>query len=372
MHITKYQRDIDNCRFCWMCRHVCTVSRETNEEGMSSRARGFILSLILRGITDYSMEVAEVIYSCCLCGYCKYWCKGGFDIPAFVKAARQDLVDRGYVPEKIIELKDSLVNHDNPYGLKKNQKDSDLERLLKLQPEVGPTLLLFGSAVLYKSPTIGVSALEVLKTAGINIATLRDEITSGFELYCLGYTREARKKIELLLKQVENSHCREIITLSPEDYYCLTQQIKDLGYNLGDINIYYITEYMVKLLEQGKIKLTKSLKRRITYHDSNYLARYCHIIDSPRKLCQSLPGVEYKETLWTKEEAHSIGNAIMMYVYPDLCQKMIRTRIKDVIEADVDVLVTSSGEDKSNFLASTDKPPYLKVMDIVELINEAL
>lgn len=372
MHIDNYRKDIDNCRFCWMCRHVCTVGQVTNDESMSSRARAFLLSLILRGITDYSRELAEVIYSCCLCGYCKYWCQGGFNIPAFVKAARRDLVDRGIVPLRVEELKDSLVKNNNPYGFAKDQQDPELKELIQRQPDVGETLLLFGSAVLYKTPSIGIGALKVLKKADVNVVTLKDEVNSGLELFCLGYASEAREKMGLLLKQLGNSQCKEIITLSPEDYYCLTQEIIELGYDLGGIKVYHITEYIVKLLELGKIKFAKSLKARLTYHDSNYLARYCRLIEAPRILCQSIPGVQYREILWTREEAHSIGNAIMMYVYPDLCEKMVITRIQEIIETEVDVLATSSGDDKSIFLTSTGTPPSLKVMDIVELINEVV
>ena len=108
MNIENYKKDIDACRFCFMCRHVCSVARVTYEEEMTPRVRALLLSMVLRKATDYTEEISEKIYQCALCKYCKEWCEGGWDLPSAIIAARFDLVEKGLVPEKVKEVKNSL------------------------------------------------------------------------------------------------------------------------------------------------------------------------------------------------------------------------------------------------------------------------
>ena len=370
MNILKYKKDIDNCRFCWICRQVCTVGTVTSDETMSPRSRAFILSSIVRGMIDYSDEVADVVYKCCLCGYCKQWCMGGWNPPPFIKAARRDLVERGFVPEKIKKLMESLVNNCNPYGMNKDDIRQELKNKIMTQPDTGDVLMLFGSAVLYKTPEIGVSALELLEKAGVNTAVIKEEVSCGFDLYCIGYEKEAREKIEILLNKIRSSKCKTVVTLSPEDRYLLTEEIKGLGYSLEGIEICHVSEYIAKLIEQKKIKFSKEVSFSAAYHDTSYLVRHCGVIEEPRKVCKAIPGIDYREMLWTREEAHSSGSVIMMTAYPELCEKMIKVVLDDVIESGVDILLTSSGEDKRNFNNSPYKPSTIKIMDLVELVNQ--
>ena len=40
MNITEKAKNIiDNCRFCWMCRHVCPIGNATGQERNTARAR---------------------------------------------------------------------------------------------------------------------------------------------------------------------------------------------------------------------------------------------------------------------------------------------------------------------------------------------
>ena len=76
--VSKKSRNImDNCRFCWMCRHICPVGHYTGLERNTARARMLALSMVERG-EDISMAIDNV-YECMCCGACTKECVTGFD-----------------------------------------------------------------------------------------------------------------------------------------------------------------------------------------------------------------------------------------------------------------------------------------------------
>lgn len=369
MNIVKYQQDIDSCRFCFMCRHVCSVARVTNEEEMTPRVRALMLSMVLRDAEDYSEDIAETIYQCCLCEYCKEWCQGGWDFSSVVRAARVDLVKEGLVPEVVQNVKDSLMKFNNPYG-HDGPISSELQEIISQNTTPAETLILFGSSVLYLSPEIALRVVSLLNKANVDFMVLEKEAASGYELYNLGYLEEAKEKIALLVKSLKMSGCKEVVTLSGSLHYLLTEELNNMGLELEGIRVYHVTEYLLKLISEGKIDLKEGLDKKITYHESDYLARYSKLYNAPRKLIEQIKSAKYVELRWNKGRARSIGSALLKNTYPELAAKLLKTRLDEVIETGVDILITSSGEDKSSFVNSPDKPSSLQIADIVELIDD--
>ena len=61
MNISYNAKEItDNCRFCWMCRHVCPIGNATGLERNTARARAMGASMVVRGATELK-EIAEKI-----------------------------------------------------------------------------------------------------------------------------------------------------------------------------------------------------------------------------------------------------------------------------------------------------------------------
>ena len=77
MNLTQRTREIvDNCRFCWMCRHVCPVGNVTGQERNNARARALAVSLVARGAQPLE-DIVDNLYECTLCGACTNNCVTG-------------------------------------------------------------------------------------------------------------------------------------------------------------------------------------------------------------------------------------------------------------------------------------------------------
>ena len=368
MKIRAQQENIDRCRFCFMCRHVCTLGRVTSEEALTPRSQALGLSMILRDAMEYDGQLVENIYKCCLCGYCKDWCQGGWDFPSSVKAARQDIVAAGLAPQNVEDLKDEILQHKNAYG--KTAIDPALKKAIESHRDKAETLVLYGNDVLYAAPEIGLSFMEILEKAGIDFMPLPDEDTSAYELYSLGYLEEAKTSAAALVAAIKGTGAKRLIVLSPDVEAFLANDLSMLDISLADIDIVGGVKCIHSLLEDAKIKISKQYQKKITYHDCNGLARETKAIDEPRAIIDRIPGGAFTELVWNKNEAHSTGSNLVSRLYPHIAKDILDKRVEDIREIESDVVITSCVYDKLGLaeIFGDEK----EVIDIYELVAKLI
>lgn len=367
--IAQFSEDIMNCRFCWMCRQVCTVGRLTRDETQSPRSRALLLASIEKGMFGYSEEISEVMYKCCLCGYCQSWCKGKWTPPPFIKASRADLVDRGLHGQAVRDLAARLIEYGNYYGPSNSSLEPALAQAIRSHAGRADVVLLLGHDTIHTSPEICLAAISVLEKAGITPSILSDEDTSGFDLFCLGYVKEAIEKTQALISSIKASGCATIVTLAPADRYYLTQEICQMGMDLDGVAVVSIVEYLAALIDSGSLKITKGLGgKSVAYHDTNYYARYCDIVDQARVMLRAIPEAQVREMLWYGKEAHSMCDSLVRALHPDIAAMAVDVRVADIVEAGPDIVVTSSAYDKRSLEKGLSDKFGIRVMDMVELI----
>jgi heterodisulfide reductase subunit C len=201
MLLNEHQSTIDACRFCFMCSHVCTLGVVSGKESDTPRGKGLILFKILRGHVEYSPELVETLYRCCLCGMCEAWCKAKCTPPAAVLAARADIVAQGREPQAAQQIKANLLKTGNPFGLPGEDrfKAVDTAGVVRDRAEV---LYYVGCDTAYQRPEIANAFLKILRQAKVDAAVLRDEHSTGKPLWLLGHRDEARAMAESLLRKV--------------------------------------------------------------------------------------------------------------------------------------------------------------------------
>jgi len=109
-----------------------------------------------------------------------------------------------------------------------------------------------------------------------------------------------------------------------------------------DIQVVHSTEVFSALVEEGRIKPEKGMSGVITYQDPCHLTRLNtpgeHVFEAPRKLINSIPGIEFVEMEGVGEYTQCCGrNPVEL---PELSLHTGANRIKDAQTAGADTIIT--------------------------------
>ena len=383
MHITTEQKTIDGCRFCYMCRHVCTAARCTNEEELSPQSRALALSMILRGSLQYSADLADDISQCCLCGWCRMWCEGKRDFGKAALEARKDLVDQGCVPAGVAALADRLLRTGSAHPAGDSWQGSSG----RSRPAADDVLLILGDAARNGDPDIGRAAASLVKKAGGKPRLMETEDNGGLALYLLGYAEEGKKRIRSFFDAVAASGAKEAVVVSPDMYFLFVQDmLPEIGEGRPGVTVRHIAPFLLKKARDGALHFEgpAGKKRRTVVHDNDFLARLlpAPLLDEPRQLLGMAPGVELAGMFWEREKCLSAGSWLLAETYPRTAAIVARKCVEDLRESAPDLVVTMSGHDKfilnraAGEIRADDGPAgasgrRFNVRDLVEVLDEA-
>jgi Fe-S oxidoreductase len=371
MLLSKHTATIEACRFCFMCRHVCTAGVVSGKESDTPRGRGLILFKALKGHIDYGADTIETLYRCCLCGLCQTWCQAGCTPPDAVLAARADVVAQGKEPEKVRQIKAHLLATGNPFGLPAEARFQALpaSELFRPQAEV---LYYVGCDTAYLRPEIAQALIRILQAARADFSVLRAERSTGKPLWLLGYRTEARAMAEALVEQIRATQCRILVTGCPSAFHAFMHDYPAMGLDLGGIEVLHAAQYLDRLCQENRLTPRGASVSSATVLDGTYLGRTHAIFDEPRRVLERLPGLAVREMAWSRELAYAAGEpgGIFRLLQPGLSKQMAARVLAEAAATRAEVLVTTCPATKTALAEAQLATPA--VLDLAELVAQAL
>ena len=95
-----------------------------------------------------------------------------------------------------------------------------------------------------------------------------------------------------LAETINGYGIKKIITTCPHGYNCLKNEYPQFG---GNWEVYHHTEFLARLLREGRLTPRRGMDKRLTFHDSCYLGRYNDLYEEPRGILKSIPGLSLQE-----------------------------------------------------------------------------
>lgn len=358
MNITEKSKNIiDNCRFCWMCRHVCPIGNATGLERNTARARAMGASLVVRGATQLK-EIADNVYECALCGACTNNCMTGFDPKVFVQELKTEIALGGLLPEYISAMLQKYEQTGNVYG---KEACKCLDELYNAN---GDTLLFVGQDALYKSPESVKNAAALLKKAGVN-ASFTKEQDSGAALWFLtGKTQETQNAAKACAKRL--NEYKTVVVYDPVDLKLMLHEYKEWGIEIT-AKLVGFNEYLLSLIEAGKLAVKKSAKE-YALQDNYAYARELDDCETGRKLIEKA-GVK-KEMLLVGKEANLAGHLLMNEYMPAVIAQVAKDRWTNAKNMGCKTLVTENPAEY--VLLKENAPEGYCVLSVEEMILENL
>ncbi len=354
-HLSKYLEDLWLCARCGDCsladktvasdRDVflpCAIKNVLGFEAYASRGRVMIMNDLLEGKLPIDKAIADWAFTCTTCKNCQETCTAtaeGIRLPEMMEALRRDLVEAGYDLEKHSVIEDSIKADGNPY---KEPRDKRLALFGEHEwPEQAPVAYFVGCTSSYREKEIARTTVELLDKMGVDFTIIPDEECCGSVLLRLG-----REKIfdEITTKNIDALNKAGVRTLVTACAGCFrTWKIDVPQRNLKyDFEVLHITEYLDRLVQDGKATFAAPKKLTVTYHDPCHLGRHAEVYEAPRRVIEAVDNVTLVEMETNKRYAHCCGSGGgVKGSFGDLANEVAGNRIVEAEETGAEILVTA-------------------------------
>ncbi len=141
-----------------------------------------------------------------------------------------------------------------------------------------------------------------------------------------------------------------------------------------NFEVVHISQYLLTLIDEGRLELTKEYDKKITYHDPCYLGRHNGIYDEPRNALSKIPGLELVEMPDSHKNSLCCGGGGgRIWMETVRGERFSDLRVEQAVGVGAEVLVTACPYCITHFEDSRltlEDSESLVVKDITEIIQE--
>lgn len=374
MEIEKDYQVLKACRFCPMCKYLCSSGQLTKHESDYPRGRALILYSVFRG-EKYNSDFINSIYNCIMCGCCKAGCEGNYNLPDLIRLSRNDIVNLGLEPECIKKLKEDIINSGNSFGKDKKLSFTFLNEhcLSKSDFKNANVLHIFGECINYNNYEVAKAIIDLYSKLKINFSFLKEEPDTGKILSIIGYEKDAINNAKLFFHKLKNLKVEYLVTSDPLTYDCLKNDFYRWGLDLENLNIklIYFTDFIERVISNNNKKFKKYLKRTVVI-DSEYLCKFNNMCENYRNILKEILDNFFIELPRNKKDSYATGEAAFYHNNEkfNLGELLVSKIYNDAKELEVQSLITLSTTAKENLRSLSEKDNgIIEVYDIAEFIN---
>ena len=358
------------CYQCGLCTGICPWNL----------VRSFVVRRLMHeaqlGATDFGSEDAWI---CAACGACVQRCPRGVEIIDVMRAVRRAVVSLGIgiVPDALRISAKNIAGVGNPFGEVPERRGDWVKDLKVKKFAQGTEILYFPCCVPAYDPDakgISQSTATILNKLGIDFGILgSEEKCCGEAIRKAGYEDTFQSLAQANIDAFNTSGVRTVIVSSPHCYHTFKNEYPELG---GKFQVLHITQFLASLIDQGKLKFSKKVNKKVIYSDPCYLGRHNDIYDEPRKVLQSIPGLEVIEFPDSREDALCCGGGGgRIWMDTPKGERFSDIRVEQALGKGADTIALACPYCFLNYRDSVltmDKAEVIQVKDISELVAEAM
>jgi heterodisulfide reductase subunit D len=365
------------CLECGKCTSICPIARY--DPAFSPR---MLIENALLGFED-ELVFNQKLFSCLTCYTCQQECPSDVDFPIFVRKARSVAQDNGQHGicahsgqlQSLARLMASPTIKQKRLGWLSKEysvsENSDVLFWVGCAPYFEPIF----EDIEFRALDITEASLKVLNFLGIKPKLLPDEKCCGHDALWTGDIETFKKLAEYNAAQIKEAGVKKIVFSCPEGYRTFKLDYPnyvDLG-----CEVQHISEFLAEKIGQNGVKF-KETKKKVTYQDPCRLGRHLGVYDAPRKVLESIPGLELVEMKHSGWESICCGTSA--WTNCDSYSNMLRIdRLSEAVETGAELLITTCPKCQTHFrCAMVDKgeehrpTPKIEIMDLANLVANAI
>ena len=325
--------EVQSCSRCGICLDPCQLRTDLNHTTVQSVY--FLRDRRQNGLTQ------SVALDCLMCGRCADRCPVGIDLNSLRLNSRATMRN---IPNE--RRYDYLRNIDHSVG----------------EGRVG----YFAGCMTMLTPRI-LSAMErIFEAAGEQVwwADRNGGVCCGRPLKLSGEIDSARKMVEYNRSLFAKHGITTLVTSCP---ICLRTFREE--YDLEGVEVLHHSEYIARLIAEGRLRPTFEQEATYTYHDPCELGRGSGIYEAPRRVIESLG--KLIEPTHNGRNALCCGASLANTVIGDSAQLHIAQKMTTELEATgAQTIVTACPLCKKSIARAASK--HRRVCDLSEIVAEAV
>jgi len=359
------------CFQCGLCDAVCPWNK----------VRNFSIRKIIREAAFGLNEVeGEDIWRCTTCGACPAQCPRGvkqIDVSVALRrlASAYEMFPASVKPARTARA--SLISEGNPLQGER-AKRADWAKDLSIKPYAeGMEALYFVGCYFSYDPRmkkVAQATVNILKKAGVKFGILGEkESCCGESIRKTGSEEVFKKLARENIKTFIDNGVKKIIVSSPHCYHTFKNEYPEF---MVHFEVLHMNQYILELIDAGRLEITGEFEKTVTYHDPCYLGRHNGIYDEPRDLLNKVAGLSLVEMKACGK--HSLccgGGGGRIWMDTPREERFSDIRLRQAKATGAQILATSCPYCITNFEESRLNLEYedvLEVKDITEIINEMI
>jgi Fe-S oxidoreductase len=421
MALEDYRGDMAMCCRCSACKfvplqkvkeseysYVCPSIARYNFHAYSGGGRMNIGTSMLKDGMNYTDKLLHVVYNCQLCGACGVSCNYAMDMEVLqpITEFRFKCVEDGRTNAALDKVIAGLRKRGTMVPSRGRRgawaAGLNLKNAVKEKVDV---LYHVGCLTSYDKDMqkLAKDTVKILQKAGVNFGIAGDaEVCCGGRAYQMGYKEDFLNQAKKNMAMIKKAGIRTLVTGCADGYQAFKVLYDQYGLK-GDLEVLHISEYIDRLIKDGRLKPRRKVNLSVTYHDPCRLGRlgepWIHwkgikipgdrfvfdppkeyrrgskgVYEPPRDVLKSLPGLKLTEMSRIKEYSWCCGaGGGVNESNPDFARWTALRRIEEAVSTGAGAIVTACPWCEKTFNeALKESGSSLKVYDIVELVEKAI
>jgi Fe-S oxidoreductase len=387
--------NLDACTKCGRCHEACparAVGAPLSPRDVILSLREFANAALEAGSLPPAAELGvhgkspgqvsmETLWSCRTCMACVEICPVAVEHVPIIVQMRRKLVEDGAMDPLLTKTLQTIHKTGNSFGESKRKRGSWTKALpfkvKDARKEPVDVLWFVGDYASFDPRNQRVTQIfaTLLHEAGVDFGILYDgESNAGNDVRRVGeeglYELLAESNIASLAGATFNS----IVTTDPHSYNTILNEYPDFG---GKYPIQHYTSLLKQLFADGKLKVTRPLALKTTFHDPCHLGRFNKGYEAPRDVLRLL-GCELTDMKRCRDNSFCCGAGGGRIWIPDPVgsEKPAQNRMREAAAIPgLEVYVVSCPKDLTMFedaLKTTGNEGKFVVKELIELVREAV
>ncbi|MDR7315243.1 (Fe-S)-binding protein [Brevibacillus nitrificans] len=326
----------------------------------------------------------QELWACTTCRNCEDQCPVMNEhVEKIIDMRRYLVMTEGSMPAEAQRALNNIERQGNPWGINRKDRMKWIEGLngeyevpTVKQVEEFEYLFWVGSMGSFdlRSQKISQAFVKLMHEAKVKFAVLgNEEKNSGDTARRIGneflFQQLAQENIALF----EAYEVKKIVTCDPHAFNTFKNEYPEFGLQA---EVYHHSELLAQWVKEGRLKPTKEVNERITYHDSCYLGRYNEIYDKPRVILEAIPGVEVLEMKRSGCDSMCCGaGGGLMWMEEHEGSRVNVTRTEQALEVNPTAIASACPyclTMMNDGVKTKEKEDEVKTRDVAEILADAI